>query len=73
MPTLRLGPIPDDKPVKLTIDLPAQLHRDLLAYARLHASETGLGEPLPPERLIAPMLSRFMAADRGFSSARSRT
>lgn len=66
MSSLRLGPIDDDKPVKVSIELPAQVHRDLVAYASLHAAETGLAEAHAPERLIAPMLERFMASDRGF-------
>ena len=33
MAKLKLGAIPDDKPVKLTIELPAAVHRDLIAYA----------------------------------------
>lgn len=33
MTKLKLGPIIDDKPVKVTIELPAPLHRDLVAYA----------------------------------------
>jgi len=52
MAKLKLGPIEDDKPVKLTIELPAAVHRDLIAYARAHAAESGLNEALPPERLI---------------------
>ena len=35
MTKLKLGPIPDDKPVKLTVDLPAELHRDLIAYGEI--------------------------------------
>ena len=31
MAKLKLGAIPDDKPVKLTIELPAAVHRDLIA------------------------------------------
>ena len=31
MAKLKLGAIADDKPVKLTIELPAVVHRDLLA------------------------------------------
>ncbi|WP_119681843.1 DUF2274 domain-containing protein [Indioceanicola profundi] len=66
---LKLGAIADDKPVKLTIELPAALHRDLVAYAEVLGRETGqpVGEP---SRLIAPMLERFMATDRAFSKAR---
>jgi len=33
MGKLKLGAIADDKPVKLTVQFPAPLHRDLLAYA----------------------------------------
>ncbi|QKS00358.1 DUF2274 domain-containing protein [Sphingomonas sp. CL5.1] len=66
MAKLKLGPIEDEKPVKLTIELTASVHRDLLAYARAHAAETGLHAPLPPERLIVPMIAHFMAGDRSF-------
>ena len=31
MAKLKLGPIVDDKPVKVTVELPAPLHRDLIA------------------------------------------
>lgn len=72
MSKLKLGPIDDDKPVKLTLELPAPVHRDLTAYARVHAAQMGLSQPLPVERLIAPMLERFMAADRGFVRNRSQ-
>jgi len=33
MTKLKLSTLPDDKPVKLTVDLPAAIHRDLVAYA----------------------------------------
>jgi hypothetical protein len=33
MAKLKLGAIANDKPVKLTVELPAAVHRDLLAYA----------------------------------------
>jgi hypothetical protein len=72
MTKLRLGPIDDDKPIKVQVELPGSVHRDLLAYAQVHAQETGLAQPLTAERLIAPMLARFMASDRGFSR-KSRT
>ena len=29
MTKLKLGPIADDKPIKVTLELPASLHRDL--------------------------------------------
>ncbi len=68
MPQLKLGPILDDRPVKLTVELPAELHRDLVAYAEALARETG--QQVEPTKLIAPMLARFLASDRGFRSAR---
>ncbi len=66
MTKLKLGPLADDRPVKLTVELPAAVHRNLVAYAAALAAETG-GDAVPPEKLIAPMLARFMASDRGFS------
>jgi hypothetical protein len=69
MSKLKLGPLADDKPVKVSLELPAALHRDLVAYAEALARETG--QPAAdPVRLIVPMLERFMATDRGFANAR---
>jgi len=69
MAKLKLGVIADDKPTKLTVELPAAVHRDLLAYADVLARETG--QPISePSKLVAPMLARFMAADRAFGRAR---
>jgi hypothetical protein len=66
---LKLGPIEDDKPVKLTVELPATVHRDLVAYAAALAHETG--QPaIEAAKLVAPMLARFMATDRAFGKAR---
>ena len=72
MGKLKLGAIPDDKPVKLTVELSAAVHRDLLAYAEVLARETGQGIA-EPTKLIAPMLARFMATDRVFAKARRAT
>lgn len=68
MTKLRLRLLPDDKPVKLMIELPAAVHRDLAAYAQLLASESG--QAVDAAKLVAPMLSRFMATDRAFAKAR---
>jgi hypothetical protein len=63
--TLKLGPIADDKPVKVSIDVPADIYRDLTAYAEAHAAETG--QPSQgPAKLIVPMLAQFMMSDREF-------
>ena len=72
MAKLKLGAIVDDKSVKLTVDLPAAIHRDLLAYAEVLARETGQGIT-EPTKLIAPMLARFMATDRVFAKIRRAT
>ncbi|WP_257541816.1 MULTISPECIES: DUF2274 domain-containing protein [unclassified Sphingobium] len=69
MAKLKLGPLPDDKPVKFTLELPAQLHRDLTDYAEVLARESGQ-TPADPVRLVVPMLERFIATDRGFAKAR---
>lgn len=69
MTRLKLSAIPDDKPVKVTMELPAPLHRDLVAYAGILAHQTG--QPLAdPMKLIVPMLERFIATDREFAKAR---
>ena len=69
MAKLKLGAIAVDKPVKLVVELPANVHRDLVAYAEALARETGQSI-LDPIKLIAPMLERFMATDRAFANAR---
>ena len=69
MSKLKLGALEDETPVKLTLDLPAAIHRDLVAYAQAHAAENG-GKAVEPARLIAPMLARFMATDRAFVRGR---
>ncbi|ASV84915.1 hypothetical protein CES85_5719 [Ochrobactrum quorumnocens] len=69
MTKLKLGPIFEDKPVKITIDLPGELHRDLVAYAEVMARESGQSAT-DPKKLIVPMLERFIATDRGFAKAR---
>ncbi|MGQ0581949.1 MAG: DUF2274 domain-containing protein [Reyranella sp.] len=68
MSKLRLGAVLDEKPVKLTVDLPAAIHRDLLAYAEVLGRETG--QAIDPAKLVAPMLARFMATDRAFAKER---
>jgi len=68
MTKLKLGPLVDDKPVKVTLELPANLHRNLKAYAELLGHESGQAA-IDPMRLIAPMLERFIATDRGFTKA----
>ncbi|MFB9264009.1 DUF2274 domain-containing protein [Bradyrhizobium erythrophlei] len=70
MPKLKIGTLPDDKPVKMSAELPAAVHRDLVAYAEALARQGG--QPIEPTKLIAPMLARFMATDREFAKLKRR-
>ncbi len=68
MAKLKLGALEDDKPVKVTVELPAAIHRELLAYAEILGRESG--QDVKPAKLVAPMIARFMATDRGFAKMR---
>jgi hypothetical protein len=68
MQKLKLSAIPDDKPVKLSVELSAAVHRDLVAYADVFAQEHG--QRVEPVKLVASMLARFMSTDRAFVRAR---
>lgn len=47
MSKLKLGPIAEDKPVKITLDLPGALHRDLSAYAEALGRESASPSSTP--------------------------
>lgn len=68
MAKLKLGPLVNEKSVRLTAELPAATHRDLVAYAKVLAIQTG--QAADPAKLIAPMLAQFMRTDRAFAKAR---
>jgi hypothetical protein len=68
MEKLKLSGVPDDKPVKLTVELSAAIHRDLMTYAEVLGGATG--QAVEPAKLVAPMLARFMSTDRAFLRAR---
>lgn len=69
MTRLKLTDLADEKPVRLTLELPARLHRDLTAYALAVNGGGPKGAPTV-ERLVPPMLERFIATDRGFAKGR---
>jgi hypothetical protein len=69
MAKLKLGAIENEKPVKLKIELPAHVYRDLVAYAEALGRESGQSG-LETAKVIPAMLARFMATDRGFSKLR---
>ena len=68
MSKLKLGPLIDEKPVRLLIELPAGTYRDLVTYAEILTSETS--QTAEPAKLVPPMIQRFMATDRAFAKAR---
>jgi hypothetical protein len=68
---LKLGTITDDKPVRIVIELPATIHRDLILYGQILARESDQSAAnVEPAKLVGPMLARFMATDRGFAKLR---
>ena len=69
MVKLKLGPLSEEKPIKVTVELPASLYRDLVSYGEVLGREGGQGA-IEPARLIVPMLDKFIATDRGFAKAR---
>jgi len=68
MADLKLPKLPDRTPVKLTINLPPDLHRALDDYAELYAGAYGRQEPVA--ELVPAMLAAFLESDRAFSKAR---
>ncbi len=69
MTRIKLSDISDEKPVKLNVEIPARLHRDLREYGVVVNAGNAQGAP-KPEDLVAPMLSRFIGSDREFARAR---
>ena len=70
MSKLKLAELQDDTPVKLMIELPGSVHRDLVAYAEALSGQGG--RRLEPAKLVVPMLARFMNTDRAFIRYRRR-
>lgn len=70
MSKLKLTSVDDEKPIRLTVTLPAALHRDLVAYAEILTRESG--KTVDPAKLVAPMLEKFIASDRGFRKMRGQ-
>ena len=69
MTRLKLSDLADEKPVRVTIEVSARLHRELLAYGAALNAGDAKGAP-PPERLIPPMIERFIASDRSYAKTR---
>ena len=67
---LKITHLADARPVKLTLQLPADVWRDLELYAAF-VSETGK-EKILPGNLAADMIARFMAEDHAFVRRKKR-
>ncbi len=66
---MKLSDLADEKPVRLTVEVSARLHRELVAYAVALNGGDAKGAP-PPERLLPPMIERFIATDRSYAKTR---
>jgi hypothetical protein len=71
MSGLKISALEDDTPVKITLDLPAGIHRDVVDYGRAISAGNG-GKAVEPAKLIPEMLRRFIASDRGFVRGRKK-
>lgn len=70
MTRLKLSDVTDEKPVRLSVEIPARLHRRLVEYGIVLNGGVAKDAPKPGD-LVAPMLERFIAGDREFARARS--
>lgn len=69
-PNLKVGPLPDRTPVKLSVSLDPDLNRDLADYARVHTRT--YGKDVSVSELVPSMLRALMDADAGFKRARKQ-
>ena len=69
MTRLKLADLADEKPVRVTVELSARLHCELIAYAVAINGGEAKGAPTI-ERIVPPMLERFVSSDREFAKVR---
>ncbi len=72
MAKLRIGPLPDDRPVKRTITFTAALDALIRDYAAAIAAQDGLSEAPTIEKLVPIIVERFIATDRAFRAPMHR-
>lgn len=68
---LKIAELTESKPVKITLELPANVYGELVSYAEILSRQSGQVIK-DPSKLIAPMLTRFMATDRVFVRSRKQ-
>jgi len=69
MPKLKLGPLTDERPVKMQVTFTAEQHALLVSYTKAVAAESGRDE-VEPATLVPRIVERFIATDRAFSRAK---
>ncbi len=69
MTKLKICSIEDNRPIKMTIEISAAAHKNLIRYAEVLERESGQ-KISDPKKLIAPMLVKFMETDRAFLKAK---
>lgn len=67
---LKIGPIPDQTPVKMSIQIAPDLQADLEDYVQIYCLAYG-GKVKTPD-IIPSILRAFMDSDAGFKRARKR-
>jgi len=72
MAKLRIGPLPDDRPVKRTITFTAALDALIRGYAAAIAAQDGLSEAPTIEKLVPIIVERFITTDRAFRAPASQ-
>lgn len=70
MSELKLAPLPDRTPVKLSISILPELNETLNDYAAAYKIAYGRDEPVV--ELIPAMLTAFLDSDRAFGRARTK-
>lgn len=66
--SLKIGAIPERKPVRITLSLPPDLHAALIDYAAIHAAE--FGRKASVNDLAILMIERLLNSDAAFRRAR---
>ncbi len=66
--SLKIGAIPERKPVRITLSLPPDVHEALVDYAVIHAAE--FGKKTPVNEFAILMIERFLDSDAAFRRAR---
>jgi len=73
MSKLRIGPLPDDRPVKRTITFTAALDALIRDYAAAIAAQDGLADAPTVEKLVPIIVERFITTDRAFRAPASQS